>query len=68
MSQKKYSAEWIIARVEEYIDGKGSASHFSLILAMLFTPVLFQGITTPENFSEDYDKYVNKMQSKFGLF
>lgn len=44
------------------------STDFSLILAMLFTPVLFQGITTPENFSADYDKYVNKMQSKFGLF
>ena len=29
MSQKKHSAEWIIARVEEYIDGKGSYSEIS---------------------------------------
>ena len=44
------------------------SADFSLILAMLFTPIFFQGITAPENFSEDYAKYVNKMQSKFGLF
>ena len=29
MSQKKQSAEWIIARVEEYIEGKGSYSEIS---------------------------------------
>ena len=29
MSQKKHSAEWIIGRVEEYIDGKGSYSEIS---------------------------------------
>lgn len=41
---------------------------FSLILAMLFTPIFFQGITTSDNFSEEYEKYQNKMRSKISLF
>ncbi len=31
MSQKKQSAEWIIARVEEYIEGNGSYDDYMRI-------------------------------------
>lgn len=41
---------------------------FNLSLAMLFAPIFFQGITAPENLSEEYEKYHNKMSSRFGLF
>ena len=44
------------------------STDFNLHLAMLFTPIFFQGITAPENYSEGYEKYVNKMSSKIGLF
>ena len=40
---------------------------FNLCIAMLFAPIFFQGIMAPENFSEDYEKYTNKMNSRRGL-